>query len=292
VRRFAIAGVLVLGLLLAGCSSSKKAAPATGTSVSVSTVTGPAATFTAVPSTPLAAGATPRPRPAHPVVAASCLQSLHSYRFAGTLALQIATPSGTATPAASDFAGSLANLLSNVSFKGSALAPDRTEATISFGGSGTQPLQIVRIGSKTWSRFGTGAWQQGNQIAGFGNILQFDPATLCQQSLTRLEGSGQTPARETVNGIPSLRYQFSGAQLAGTACGEGGGDRGTPTPIANSGATPTPPAANFNLTLWVAQKGNYPVRVQVQGNPEGGAFSFALNVSDVNGKDIQISAPQ
>lgn len=282
--------MLLLSLLLVACSSSKKAAPPTAAAKAISTVR--AATFTPVTTTPLPAGETAQPRPAHPAVAANCLQNLHSYRFDGTLALKVSTPTGSATPAAGagDFAGSLANLLSNVAFKGSALAPDSTEATINFGGGGTQPLQIVRVGSTTWSRFGTNAWQQGNQIAGLGNILQFDPATLCQQSLAQLDSAGQTPAHETVNGIPSLRYQFSGAQLTGTAFGER--DRGTPTPIANSGATPTPPAANFTLTLWTAEKGNYPTKVQVNGSPEGGGFAFVLNVSDVNGNDIQITAPQ
>ena len=290
--RTGLLAALLVSLLLLACSNSKKPGPAASPSSAAPAAVRVAVTFTPIPSPALPKGATRVARPAHPAVAATCLQNLHSYRFAGTLSLKPATPSGTATPAAGagDFAGSLANLLSNVSFKGSALAPDSTEATISFGSGSTQPLQIVRIGSKTWSRFGSNAWQEGNQIAGFGNILQFDPATLCQQSLARLDAAGKTPVHETVNGIPSLRYQFSGAQLAGTVFGEGG--RGTPTPIANSGTTPTPPAANFTLSLWTAAKGNYPTRVQVNGSPEGSGFAFVMNVSDVNGGDIQIAVPQ
>ena len=287
--RTGLIATLLVSMFLLACSSSKKSGHASATATSAAASV--AVTFTAAPSTPLPAGETPQPRPARPVVAARCLQDLHSYRFDGTLSLKLATPAGTSTPAAGtgEFAGSLTNLLSNVSFKGSALAPDRTEATITFGGD-TQPLQIVRVGAKTWSRFGSNAWQQGNQIAGFGNILQFDPQTLCRQSLAQLDASGQTPAHETVNGIPSLRYRFSGAQLAGTAFGEQ--DRGTASPIANSGATPAPPAANFTLNLWAAQKGGYPTRVQIGGNSEGAGYAFVMNVSDVNDTAIRITAPQ
>lgn len=308
VGRFGLVLILAgIGVLVLGCSSGTKQRQASPSRTAPpSTFTPGAATFTPAPSTP-AAGATQRPVPAQPVVAASCLRGLSSYRFSGKLSVKAAasTPgpaaaAGSATPASeagSSLAGSLANLLSNVTFTGAARAPDRTEATITFAGAaateangntstGPPPLQLVQIGKQTWSRFGSAAWQQGNEVAGLGNIVQFDPETICEQTLAQLSASGQTPVHQTINGIPSLHYQFNGEQYARLLFGGGSGNGSEPT------VTPTPPAGNFSLALWTAAKGAYPVRVQFQGGQKGSSFSLLLNVSDVNGKDIVIQAPR
>lgn len=244
-------------------------------------------TFTPVPRTPLPVGATAQPLPAQPVVSATCLRGLSSYRFTGTLSYKAAE--GGAPAGNSFLSGSLANLLSNVSFDGAAEAPDRAQATVTLGGSGTQPLQIVRIGDQTYSRFGNAAWQKGDQIAGLGNIVQFDPESVCESSLTHLDGSGQTPVHETVNGVASLRYHFAGPQFArGLFGGDGESRAATATPVPAA----TAQAGNFDLTLWSAEKGGYPVRLQVAGNGEGTTFNFLINVSDLNGKDVQIATPR
>jgi hypothetical protein len=242
----------------------------------------PPATFTPVPS-PVGARA-PLATPVHPVVSQNCLRGLSSYKFSGNFSLHAATPSPTSAAAGEQgLTGSLANLLSDVSFQGSALAPDRYQAQVSFGGNGVQSLQLVRIGAQTYSRFGNGAWQQGDQIEGLGGIAQFDPETLCQNSLTALDAGSQTPARETVNGVPSLRYEISGPQAARALTGGGRGATVTPAP----GLT----APSGLVTAWEAEQGGYPVRFQVNSMTSTGAVNLLVNVTDVNGKDIQINAP-
>ncbi|MGI8549689.1 MAG: hypothetical protein ACR2PL_02665 [Dehalococcoidia bacterium] len=272
VRGRLLVAFALLTLIAAGCSSKSGQKKVT-------------ATFTPEPRTLLAAGGTVPPRPAQPVVNATCLQGLSAYRFAGTLAFKAApTASGSSDTTS---AGSLANLLSNVSFNGAAQAPDRTQATVTFGGNGTQPLQVVRIGAQTFSRFGNSAWQQGDQIAGLGNIVQFDPEALCESSLIRLDATGQTPVHETVNGVPSLRYHFSGPSVARSIFGADSESSG-----AGPNATPTPQAGDFDLTVWAAEQGGYPVRMQTAGSGQGSVFNLLLNVTDLNGKDIKIESPR
>ncbi len=238
----------------------------------------PPPTFTPAPTQ---AGAAPV-RAADPVVSQNCLRGLTSYRFNGSFSLQPANsrsaPGGSGAP---DIAGSIANLLRNVSFQGSAHAPDRYAATVSFGGNGVQSLQIVRIGPETYSRFGDGAWQAGDRLRDLGSIAQFDPQTLCQSTLESLDAGNQVPAHETVSGVPALRYELSGAQLLAALAG----DEAVSTPRA--GAT----AASGHATVWTAEEGGYPLRFQIDGASDAGEISLLMNVTDVNGKDIQISAP-
>lgn len=274
-----IAALLSLSLLLAACSGGKTASVPP--------------TFTPVPSG--AGGSAPiaRARPQHPVVGNTCLQGLSSYRFSGTLSLrQVSGPASAPTASSGDsglLSGSLANLLSNVTFQGAALAPDRYQARITFGGGGVQPLDVVRVASQTFSRFGDSAWQQGDQIGGFGGISRFDPQSLCQGLLAPLDAGGQTPSRETVNGVSALRYQVSGPQVgrALRAGGrEGGGREAAPAPTASAAAD----LPDASATVWEAEKGGYPVRFQVEGGTEN-PIDLVVDVTDVNGKDVRIVPP-
>src|SRR5581483_10553664 len=143
-KRCLYAGFAAMALLAAACGGASKPAA-------------PPPTFTPAP----AQASRTAPRPAHPVVGQDCLRGLTSYRFSGTFSLQAAetTPAPSAGGETS-LTGSLANLLRNVTFQGAAHGPDRYDATVNFGGNGVQSLQILRIGSRTYSRFGNGAWQE------------------------------------------------------------------------------------------------------------------------------------
>ena len=245
-------------------------------------------TFTPTPRVPLPAGATPPPTASQPVVASTCLRGLSSYRFNGSLSLQTPAPAGTPAPGgeSSGLAGSLANLLSHVDFNGGAVAPDRVQATISFGEGGPQTLELITIGPQTYSRFGNAAWQEGNQVAGLGNIAQVDPESVCERGLTQLNRGGQSPARETVNSVPSLRYSFTGTQASRVLFG-GRGSESAPS----ASATPANGSA-AQMTLWVAQKGQFPVRLQYSATQSGGSINLRVDVTNVNSKDIHISAPR
>jgi len=161
-------------------------------------------------------------------------------------------------------------------------------ATINFGGGGTPPLQLVEIGDQTYNRFGNGAWQQGQPLAQLASITQFDPESICESTLTRLDASGQQPAHETVNGVKGLRYHFSGPQLTRGVFGSEDSQR----PRATATAAPTPPAGDLDLTLWTAEKGNYPLRMRLNGNTEGASFGLQFDITDVNRGNIQIVRPR
>jgi hypothetical protein len=241
----------------------------------------PAPTFTPAPSATSARPlATP---PARPIVSRDCLRGLSSYRFDGSFALvPAARAQADASSGGAALSGSLANLLSNVTFQGAALAPDRYQAHITFGGSGVQPLDVIRVGDQTYSRFGDNTWQRGDQIQNFGGISQFDPQSLCESTLEFIDSGGQTPAHESINGAPALRYEISGAQL-GRALGGGRPQAGI--------QTATPPPGAGKVTVWVAEKGNYPLRFQITTRTAAGSINLMMNITDVNGRDVQIAAP-
>lgn len=247
-----------------------------------------APTFTPSPPQPLAAGETPGSTPSQPVVAASCLRGLSSYRFNGAFSLQLpATPTASAGAGADEIiAGSLANLLSHVTFKGSAQAPDRLEATLNFATNGSQPLQIVEQGRQAYSRFGDQPWQPGNQVSALGNIAELDPESFCERTLVYLDASRVTPSHEKVNGVQSLRYDFSGAQLPRIFGGQRSARVAAPaTPAAST-------ARSSQLSIWVAENGHYPVRVQLNNSTAGATAGLQVDVTDINGKDIQITLPR
>lgn len=262
---------LVVAACIAGCAAGHKQSPPP--------------TFT--PAASAAAGRPSVAHPSHPLVNPNCLQGLTSYRFAGTFALHALAPSAASSPVGGEagLAGSLGNLLGNVTFQGAAQAPDRYEAQIMFGGNGVQSLQIVRIAGSTYSRFGDGAWQQGDDAQGLTGVAQFDPQTLCENLLAPLDTAGQSPSKETVNGVPSLRYEVSGAQvLRGLAAGAGG------RPVSGT-ATPGAGQPSADVIVWDAVSGGYPVRFQADGTTGAGSIDLVVNVTDVNGRDIRVSTP-
>jgi hypothetical protein len=265
--------LILLSLIIAGCSRSAPASPPP--------------TFTPRPGASAVVGA-PRIMPGHPVVSPDCLAGLSSYRFAGTFSLEQAQGSPATPPAAGGDlgppAGSLANLVSHVTFQGAAQAPDRYQAQITFGGSDVQPVEIRRIGSVSYSRFGTGPWSNGDALSQFGPIAQLDPQSFCQAFLTTLDAGDQTPGRETVNGVPSLRYEISNAPIGrGPASARGG--EGVPTPAA------TARAAAAQIVIWSAERGGFPVRFQVSSSA-GATFQLTVDVTDVNGRDVRITTPR
>jgi len=220
-------------------------------------------------------------------VGAGCLSGLSSYRFAGAFALQGPRQPAVASPPSggegAPLAGSLANLLGHVTFRGQAEAPDRYEAQIDFGGSDVQPVEIRRIGAETFSRFGDGSWSSGNALTQFGPLAQLDPQSFCQTFLTSVEAPEQAPVRETVNGVPSLRYEVNGAQIGrGVPAGRSAGPARAPA------ATPDPSGAR--LIVWSAERGGYPVRIQVSA-ATGARFALSVDVTDANGRDVRISRP-
>jgi hypothetical protein len=263
---YKLAGPAVAVIALCGCSASKPSASV-------------APTFTPAPTTGL--GRLPSPAADSPVVRADCLRSLSSYRFTGSFSLKNAAPAPTGTAGQSGVpVGSLANLLGDVKFQGSAQAPDRYQATLDFGTGASQPLEIIRIGPQSYSRFGNAVWQPGDQSAELGGIGQLDPETLCERNLAPL--SGTSPAHETVNGIASLRYQLNGRQLGRGLFGDAVSRTATATPGSEA------PAAS----IWVAEKGGYPVRYTLTSTAAGSSINLQLDISDVNGKDIQINPPR
>jgi hypothetical protein len=270
VKLFARLGIVAVVLLSSACSENKREASV-------------APTFTPAPRS--SAARRPGAQPAHPVVGAACLRSLNSYRFSGSFALKPALAGAEATPSSGDsgaLTGSLANLLGNVSFQGSALAPDRYQAQVTFGGDGVQGLEIMRLGTQTFTRFGAGGWQTGDAIQGLGGISGFDPENLCERSLAALDTAGQTPAREVVNGIASLRYEVNGPQIGRSLTGVSAGARAQAPGVAT---------AQGAATVWVAESGGYPTKFQVSGRSGTGSIELQISISDVNGKDIQINPP-
>ncbi|MHB8578134.1 MAG: hypothetical protein ACYDCQ_22720, partial [Dehalococcoidia bacterium] len=213
----------------------------------------------------------------------ACLTGLRSYRFGGTLSLQLG-PGATAQQL-----GSLVNLLQDVRFNGASLAPSASTLNLTFGGAlGAQSLQTERIGGQLYVKGTDGKWQVS---PGNGPILsalsQLDPQRLCDQTIATVSTIGMQPARETVDGVSALHYRFGPDQLANSP-----GVLGRDTADAADAGAGGP----SSLDVWETVHNPHPVRIRLAsgiGGQSGGTGSLkvTIDITDINNGDISIMAP-
>ncbi len=231
----------------------------------------------AAPTTPTTT-ATPAPRQAPTgtttaaggrLVGDDCLRGAKSYRYRGTVQAQLPEDQG----------GGFLNSLGDVTFEGEFVAPDRSHTRLS---AQAQTFEVVTIGADAWVRFGNGPWSQAGNNSGPFSV--FSPGGICRDVLSSLDGAGVTPTRETVNGVPALRYDFD-KQAIGRLNLFGGRDTSAVTQVLPD---------NTNLTVWLTEKDRWLTRFSLTGSQQGvNATSIAvdLNVTDFNDPTISVEQP-
>jgi hypothetical protein len=252
----AVAGVLLaLALLLGGCGEDA-----------------------AEPATPTP---TPSPTPTPTPIAVNSPQVLDSYRYHATI-----EASGAALGSANPFGSG--DFQMKLEVQGAVINPDREHTqTIADLGFFTLRSEEIRIGDRTWGRDGTGPWREGRTGGAFGMELPaVTPAGLFSdddESLNevarRLEG--REFVREMVNGVATLRYDFTREEFEEVFATEA---ELVPDEV---------DLAEFDVSLWLSEEHGVPVRIVLNGRTEAGveAFLVEMNITDLNSGAIAIEEP-
>lgn len=164
--------------------------------------------------------------------------------------------------------------------EGSFAFPDRAEVrwwpTVA-GAAPQEPVVIVVVANRSWVGGGNG-WQESR---GSREAIDFGPADHLDGfdvDLAELE-----PVKETVNGVPSLRYDLSGGDVE-----DFGGL------ITLSRMIPEY-ADTFEAHLWLAEDEGWPVRLLVSSSDEDDGravhFEYSLDITDANDPAITIEPP-
>lgn len=219
------------------------------------------------------------------LVKASCeaIGGIKSYRY--SIALKLQSPAFQEPPGdnvddpLSGFAEALTQLFSDIQLEGAFVAPDRSQTIMRFQ---DEELELRAIGNQSWVRIGT-TWQEQAEPPQEGTILT--PETVCEDLVENLAPSlqGAEAVEETINGIESRRYHLDEADL-----------EGLPELLGTEAETELP--TDFAVDVWLAEDGDWPVRLQVKAADEedsGQPVSLELfmEFTDINDRSIEIEPP-
>ena len=237
----------------------------------------------ASPTPPPATGqASPEPT-GEAALPASCLalQKLKAYRYVAKMTLE--SPEPTGTPAASQptptstlarqFTGPF---LLEYDIDASFVAPDRFEAVIS---GVSEPFSMIVIGDQSWMN-SAGAWIEYPQVT-----IPYKPADVCEAILRILDLSQSEAQPERIDSVKTLRYTFSQApsQQAMAKIFGGGSDMDILL-------------KELDVGLWLAEKDNWPVRIDVRSSGLYGdgrelRMHLTIDIKDANSDDIRVEPP-
>jgi hypothetical protein len=207
---------------------------------------------------------------------------VRAFRFNGKLSLD-APHSGSGS---GDINSLIASLLRDVAVSGAYVAPDRTQFKAEGGAnSPIGTIEVIQIGNTVYTQLGSTGWQQST---GEGNPLDFvqdfEPRQLCSGLGQRLPADVPT-RKERVNGVDATRYEYDRAAL----------ERLNDDLLDELDPEDDPIPDNVKLTIWVADKEKFPVKIALTGTGEQdgqpAGLNLELNVTDLNG-NVQIEAPR
>jgi hypothetical protein len=294
-RVLSVALAVILGLaLLAACGGGEDEESDQGGAASP-TAAAPAAGDVSATGTPRA-GATATPEEGTPAasptggsaqeVGCEFPSDIKSFRFLMTLKANLpSTPvAGTPEPdePLGDFLGALSGLMGDMKMEGAVIIPDRSSMDMTVGGH--EFGSFVQIGSQSWMKVaGLTDWTE--QPASEGSDFLFSPLDFCETTEEDLSSalSGLKGEKETVNGIETVHYSLDKADLTLIEDFLGGTeDLGLPD--------------EFNMDVWLAEDGDWPVRMSFEASgedDEGQPLSFEILVEfkDFNDSSIKIEPP-
>jgi len=218
-------------------------------------------------------------------VKASCdaIEGIKSYRYLISLKLQSpafqGSPNENPDDPLSGFAEALTQLFSDIQLEGEFVAPDRSKTIMRFQ---DEELELRAIGDKSWVRIGD-TWQEQAEPPQEGNILT--PETVCRDLVENLAPSlqGAEAQEDTVNGIEARRYHLDEADL-----------EGLPELLGTEAETELP--TDFEVDVWLAKDGDWPVRLQVraadtEGDGQPVSLELSMEFKDINDRNIEIEPP-
>jgi hypothetical protein len=211
------------------------------------------------------------------------LQAFKAYRYSVDLNLESPEPAGTPAELRPTPTITLTrNFVGPFSFEyvieASFVAPDRFDALITAGSD--KPFGVITIGGQKWVQL-AGSWiadQQPSQ-------LPYRPPVVCEAVLPDLDLLQAEPHEEKVNGVNSLHYTLS--QVHSEQAWAKIYGRGSDLDIL---------LKELDVDLWLAQKGNWPVRIDIRSS---GFYSdgrelrvhLLVDIMDANSDDIRVEPP-
>jgi len=211
------------------------------------------------------------------------LQALEAYRYTGELRLESPEPSKTpAGPRPTPISTITRNLGGDFLFENtietSFVAPDRLEAfmTTSLG----EPTAIITIGRQVWVEL-AGSWRPSEQPY----TIPYQPAVICEAVLADLDLSAAEPQEEKANDVETLHYTFPEVHSEQAWA-----------KIYGPGSDLDILLKEVDVDLWLAEEGNWPVRMELSSNGLYGdgrelRVHLLLDIRDANSGDIRVEPP-
>jgi hypothetical protein len=185
------------------------------------------------------------------------------------------------------FDGSLLALLEDMKIEGAYVAPDRSWARARLGGE--EFAESIRIGERSWTRLGGMDWTEDEAGPDWAvSASPTFPEAMCDvgaiDALFAL--LGVEPQEEAINGIKATHYHIDETDMLRLAALFGEVE----------GAEEIPESAVMTMDIWLAEDGNWPVRMEADigyTDEAGQSFAFKLfmEVKDINDPDIEIEPP-
>jgi len=193
------------------------------------------------------------------------------------------------------FGGFLMAFTQGATVEGAYVAPDRSWDKMTLGG---KPFaEVIQIGDRSWFRMGEMDWTESgaelpSQEEGVTSQISVTVSSptelLCEGSPVELMSTvpGLRTEKETINGIKAVHYHIDEADLRLLAALFGEGE----------GAEEMPESATGTMDVWLAEDGNWPVRVEGEvsyTDEEGRSITFdvCMEIKDINDPDIEIEPP-
>ena len=294
IRPVVLAAILGVALLAAcgggkdketdqGAATSTAAAPAAG---DVSATGTPHASTIATPQEG-SPTASPSGGSAQ-VVGCDFPSDIESFRFTMTMKANLpstpeAAPTGsTGEEPLGDFLGALSGLMGDMKMEGAVISPDRSSMDMTVGGH--EFGSFIQIGSQSWMKVaGLTDWTE-EPSSDSGSI--FSPLDFCETTEEDLSSalSGLEGEDETVNGMDTVHYHLDEADLTLLQDLLGSTE--------DLGQLPN----EFNMDVWLAKDGDWPVRMSVAASGEDSngqplSFEIFIEFKDFNDGSIKIEPP-
>ena len=213
---------------------------------------------------------------------------IESFRFTMTMKANLPSTPEAPTQAAGeeplgDFLGALSGLMGDMKMEGAVITPDRSSMEMTVGGH--EFGSFVQIGSQSWMKVaGLTDWTEEPASEGSGSL--FSPMDFCETAEEDLSSAlaGLEGENETVNGIEAVHYHLDEADLTLLQDLLGSTE--------DLGQLPN----EFNMDVWLANDGDWPVRMSLAASGENGddqplSFDIFIEFKDFNDGSIKIEPP-
>jgi len=233
---------------------------------------------------PQAEGSPTPPPTAEDAALAPCraLQALKAYRYSVDWRLESPEPEETPgaprpTPTSSITREFTTPFLFESNIEASFVAPDRFEVLFT---TDSNEVSMIIIGSQTWSET-NGRWRPTAQPYD----LPYTPSEVCEAILADLDFSLVEPQEDKLNDVKSLHYTFSQVHSEQAWA-----------KIYGPGSDLDILLKKLDVDLWLAEKGNWPVRIDTRSSGLYGVgrelrVHLLIDIRDSNSGDIRVEPP-